>query len=396
MTKALFFISILLSSCSNTTNNSHNQIMADSMKIAIPESLLNDKDLIAKRLKVQLSWQDMDETDPEYFNIQKEDIIIGGKIDFQGLLEKGFKPINSDSFNKKVKNIFNLDLNHPDNCKYLNNQDEYYVYIMPAFENEPDESRITGSYDFERQNFYFFKNKNFVIWGVPLITESLQYKENDIAEIKIWDNEYHSNKFFFNDDDQSLSWLLDNDLDFLEILVREFGYDKNDKINEAVLKKIYNNYDNQQDADKSLFVGLFAKKNSQNTLHIRNGLIKYITDNTTIEENRLLTILEDYTFALFEDTDENKNLVQKGFNDFERLQIFTILGYEIEKVYRKNQIESGIQNWSSESCFYNAFVQDNKLKEKIAKENYFNLNGLEKTIEVILDKIEAASENNSR
>lgn len=84
MTCIAFILIIFLYGCRGKVE--HNQTTKDIMKTTIPESLLADKDQILKRLDVQRSWQNMDDFDPESFNIQEEDIILGSKIKLDAIV----------------------------------------------------------------------------------------------------------------------------------------------------------------------------------------------------------------------------------------------------------------------------------------------------------------------
>jgi len=381
---------VFLTVFGNSQNNTYD--IDDNVKIAIPETLLPYKDQILKRLKIQMSWQKMED---DYFDVQNEDIIAGGVILYDAMIKNGLKPVDNNTFNEKIKTFFGINLNDSETCFLLQNKN-FSTYIMPFSTHEAKESRITGVLDFERQNIYFYNSNNIFSYGSPLLTSFLKAKENGMVEFKVWEGDCYQNKFILNNDSQSLDWLLENNFNFLETLVREFGYDKNEKINKTLLNIVYTDYNDQSDRDKSLFVNLFVKKNCKNELEIRTELIKYITQNTTLEDNKLLEMLESYAMGLIEEPDDYNHSIQEGFNLSERIKAFTVLGYEIEKVYRKFDISAGIQNWSSTSCFYNAFVGNSELYNQIVKNNYYNIEGLQETVKSILSKIESSEENNSR
>lgn len=390
-TLAIIMASLTTTGCAqNNSGNTYN--LDDNMKIAIPKALLPHKDQLLERLKVQRSWQKMEE---DYFDVQNEDIIAGGIVLYDGLINNGFRSIDHKTFKEKVKIFFGIDLDDPKACFSLQGKN-FFTYIMPFSAHEASESRMTGALDFERQNFYFFNDNNILSYGAPLLTSYIESKGDGIVEFKVWEGDCHQNKFVFNDNDQSLEWLLENYFVFPEALVREFGYDKNEKLNQALLDKVYADYNDQSDADKSIFVNLFVKKNCKNELQIRTELVKYITKNTTLEDNELLDMLESYVMDLIEESNDDNSSIQEGFTYSERIEIFITLSYEIEKIYRKFDIGPGLQNWSSESCFYNAFVGNSELLDRIAENNYFNLEGLEDTIKNTLNRIEGRSENNSR
>lgn len=396
MKKVLFIVSISLFSfyfygCKSKVDN--NQIIEDNMKITIPESLLADKDQILKRLEVQLSWQDMNDSDPESFNIQEEDIILGSKIKLDAIRRKGFKPINSDKFNEKVKSIFGIDLENSEQCKFFHNNKNYAIYVTPKYITETDEAREGGIGDFQRNNYYFFKDKNFMTFKVPLMIGSIEEKSDGTSEIVAWDDECYRNKFLFNDDQLSFTWLLSNDMDFLETLVRVFGYDKNDMLNKKVLKSINKKYHKETENDYEQLANLFVQRNCKGELEIRFNLIKTITSNTTIEDNGLLAMLENYLAAIIDDEKTKRNEdIQVDFTQVERFKIFTIIGCEVEKVYSKLGISQGLQNWSETSVLYNELASNDKLLDEIQKEQYYKLSEVEEIIRKVMKLIEINNE----
>jgi len=388
----ILFISFL--GCKGKVENNQNQIIDENTKINIPESLFEYKDQILKRLNIQLSWQSMDDSDPEAFNIQKEDVVIGSIVKLDALEKKGFKSIDNDKFKNKVKDIFSINLESPEQCRFLHDDGEYIVYVMPKYITETDEAREGGIGDFQRGNYYFFRDKNFMTFRVPLMIGSIEEKDNDLSEIVAWDDEYYRNKFLFNDDQSSFTWLSINDMDFLESLIRVFGYDKNEKLNKKVLAAINKKYDNNSGNDYEQLANLFAGRSCNGELQIRANLINTVVDDTTLENNTLLTMLEDYVTAIIdnEKTASNEN-VQGDFSQSERVKIFTMIGCEIEKVYLKLDINQGSQNWSETSVLYNKLVGNTGLLDIIKKEQYYESPEIERIIQEVISRIEAVSEN---
>jgi hypothetical protein len=396
MKKTLFITFILFTffyGCKGKSENNQNQIIEDNMKIIIPESLLADKDQILKRLKVQLSWQNMDESDPEAFNIQEEDVILGSKIKLDAMQRRGFKLIDNEMFNEKVKNIFGINLKKIEQCNFLHDHGHYVIYVTPKYITETDEAREGGIGDFQRANYYFFRDKNFMTFQIPLMIGSIEEKSNGTSEIIVWDEEYYRNKFLFNDDQQAFTWLLNNDMDFLETLIRVFGYDKNNMLNRKVLNTINKKYNKDLERDYEQLANLFARKDCNGKLQIRSKLIKTITDNTTVEDNALLTMLEEYLDALMGEEKTKKNEdVQANFTWVERAKIFTIIGCEVNKIYSKLEISPGLQNWSEVSVLYNELVSNDKLLDEIKKEQYYKLPEVEETVGKVMRIIEMNAE----
>jgi hypothetical protein len=192
----------------------------------------------------------------------------------------------------------------------------------------------------------------------------------------------HRNKYLFNDNPFSLTWLLKNDLEFLEQLLRVFGYDKDPKINRMVLKETYKLYTETQPRNDVALDGLFVGRNCNGQLQIREGLLKYILETTTVEDNDLLTMLDDYCRKMIYTSPE-----ESGFTQSEIFKIVAYTGYYVEAAYDKNEIQaqSYVENWDQGSAFYNKIIMRDELWEEIKRNNYYGLPGFEDMVETIFN-----------
>jgi hypothetical protein len=191
----------------------------------------------------------------------------------------------------------------------------------------------------------------------------------------------HLNKYLFNDDRLSLTWLLKKHKEIFLRFVRVYGYDKEPEINKLVLNEIleaYNRYREYGLNYKSVFNNLFTAKDCNGNLQIREGLLKYILEVTTEEENDLLAMLDDYCHFMLYSTPE-----ESGFTQSEMYKIIAYTGYYVESAYIKNDIQGWITdwNWDKESAFYNEITKQGALWEEIKKNDYYGLPGFENIIE---------------
>jgi hypothetical protein len=209
----------------------------------------------------------------------------------------------------------------------------------------------------------------------------------------------HRNKYLFNDSKSSLTWLIINDLEFLENLVRIFGYDKETQINKAVLSKIHSDYTKNQLEhffyDENRLIDLFAKKDCNGKLQIREGLLKYIADNTPFNNNELYTMMGEYGEILIRDYD-NSEAFRKSFTLKEQLKIVAYVGYYMELTRIKNNIKGFEENWERNTLLHNELGGNKELLEEIRRNNYYDLPDFENIIQDVLIQITEETEEYNR
>lgn len=79
------------------------------------------------------------------------------------------------------------------------------------------------------------------------------------------------------------------------MLVKNFGFTEKPKFNDLVMKDYLKMNQTSSDIGDIIFV-----KNCKGELEIRTELLKYIKEYTKSDENRLLTALENFGYALKE------------------------------------------------------------------------------------------------
>lgn len=84
---------------------------------------------------------------------------------------------------------------------------------------------------------------------------------------------FYKNQFIFHDSKAALTWLMNNDRDFLRDLFLKYGYDKSDVINKMMLDEIkVGNRIPEADETKALF----ASRGANGKLLIHRGLMEYM------------------------------------------------------------------------------------------------------------------------
>lgn len=294
-----------------------------------------------------------------------------------GLANAGFKTISDEEFKNKVNDIVK------------SNKIKNHIDFTTLFANTLDRTIKTlddHEFDFDLTNNQFIiKKYNFMI-PMLFLEDIVKMKDDNNYSIVLPQNIIARNKYLFNDSKADLTWLLSNDKDFLKTLVISFGYDKEPKINKMILEDFYAEFD-----DKQKIGFLFFTKNLNNNFEIRQGLIEYVINNTTLNDNRFIYALDDYTYALY-----GKNLDKiygdddpaKNFNAVEKANIVAIIA-SIEIPANEKFKSENPQLWNyTESALYNIGVSHPEVFEIIKKQNYFEIKGVKEILENMSDEIE--------
>lgn len=277
-------------------------------------------------------------------------------VDFW-LKKNGFKPVSDEEFRSKVKEIYNLDILEPQTESEKDNN--YYLFISKMY---------TDPYGPHLGYTYFVKGLNFIFRPtldeyLAKITEDRQYYTCFKQTI------LHQNKFLFNDCDASLTWLINNDMEFLEMLITDFGYDKNDKINNAILNKICKKYFSYGQYKNIVFNNLFFKKDEDSgKLQIRKGLLKTVEEKTN--SNNLLYFfgLNNYFFDFFHQTSKE----MEKYNPTELSEIFVNIAV-VEERMRSTYYEPLTNEWNTRSNTYYISKKYPKLLTIAKENNYFGM-----------------------
>ncbi len=277
-------------------------------------------------------------------------------VDFW-LKKNGFKAVSDEVFKSKVKEIYNLDILTPETK--LEKDNNYYLFISKIY-TEPYGPNLGYTYFIKGLNFIFRPTLDDYM---AKITEERQYytcfRQNLI----------HQNKFLFNDSNASLTWLINNDLEFLEMLIKDFGYDKNDKINNTILNKICKEYFSKQPYNSTVFDNFFFRKEEKSgNLQIRKGLLKTVEEKTNSNNLLYISGLNNYFFDFFFSTSREK----EKYNPRELSEIFVNMAI-VEEQMRSTYYEPATPEWNNRS---NTYYISKKYPEllTIAKENnYFGM-----------------------
>jgi hypothetical protein len=318
-----------------------------------------------------------------------QDIEIASELVLKGLMQNGFKPVSEEKFNEKLQAIFGLT--SASKTKEIIQHKNFFVYLID--DGWSDDLKDT-EYDYTYDHLFFITNHH-ILTTLPLVNDFVKKLDNGDIKICLPEITIHRNKYLFNDDKFSLVWLLNNDLFFLEQLVRTFGYDKEPKVNRAVLQKIAKEY--QASSDPQALENLFATKNSEGKLQIREGLLKtvrdsYVNDETIFDQESnsdktaFYTLVDAYRKGLLDQKsgdnfafEERCHIVAAilnvmydclqtpgGLPDMEHLWMYESYPTEIDTIVKHKYF--GYSNLKTYIEMLQAYILESKAKEKVQRE----------------------------
>ena len=150
---------------------------------------------------------------------------------------------------------------------------------------------------YSTMNIFLIKGYNFI--ALSPIEDFFIKKIRSKFVFRLNDEMIHLNKFLFNNNKASLTWLQHKDPLTLRDLLISYGYDKNEVINRLVLDEIKKKV--QTSSDIPHLRNIFARKiyTKKPYIDIREGLLKTLLNLPVNENNREWTyILDEYGYAM--------------------------------------------------------------------------------------------------
>ena len=299
---------------------------------------------------------------------------------YDALKRMGYQSVNDVEARKAIKKYYNIDISE-NNIYLAGNKLRRYVFKDGA-SKERLEQRKAMEVDSSETVSYFWNKSIYVpkynyIVSYPSIenTVELQGFDNDDADDDIVEKGklyysidtayFYRNQFIFHDSKAALTWLMNNDKNFLRDLFLEYGYDKSDVINKMMLDeiKVVNRI---PEADETK--ALFASRGANGKLLIHRGLMEYMLKHVN-EENEYFLMLDQYASTLL----DLRNYPEfDGLTKEERYRIGAYVGYYYGLLFDK-----GIGTSIDINGFGHGLCYDEDLRDYLKRNKYFHLPGFE-------------------
>ena len=302
------------------------------------------------------------------------------ELNFEILKRMGFQPVSSVEAQKAIKKYYNIDISESNNSLFKKGL-RRYVFKDGLPQERLDQRRSMDDGATETLFCFWYRNifvpkYNYIIFhpiieGATLL-EGFDDEDADKNVLKkgklsyrIDEELFYKNQFIFHDSKAALTWLMNNDRDFLRELFLKYGYDKSDVINKMMLDEIkVGNRIPEADETKALF----ASRGANGKLLIHRGLMEYMLKHVN-EENEYFLMLDQYASTLLDlrNYPEFDSLTKE-----ERYRIGAYVGYYYGLLFDK-----GIGTSIDINGFGHGLCYDEDLRDYLKRNKYFHLPGFE-------------------
>ena len=342
--------------------------------------------------------------DPEGIIVQPNDMQekctdLAVRLICQELIRSGFKPLPSQEAYKRVYQIFGVDLNQ--HSKELI-QDGFWKYVdkgnskersiqknIMALKTVPDGQTFGIFWDLQT----FVPQYNCIILSPSLdqvVTikgtvkgaDGEEYMDTEKGKIvySLDKSIFYRNQFIFHDSKAALTWLMNNDRNFLRELFLKYGYDKSDIINKMMIDEVKEEGELPIGKD---YKELFVSKGADGRLLIHQGLLQYMLKHAD-RKNLYYCMLDEYLSYLLDLENEPE------FDDLtkdERYKAGAYIGYYYGLMYEKC-----IGTPCDNQGFGYALYYQKDFVSYIKKNNYFHLKDFDKIIQRQYDRYQEGVE----
>ena len=342
--------------------------------------------------------------EPEGIIVQPNDMQVkctdlAVRLICQELISRGFKPLPSQEAYKRVYQIFGVDLNkRPEELI----QEGFWIYTgkrntrernmqknIMALKTVPDGQTFGAFWDLQT----FVPQYNCIILSPSLdqvVTikgtvkgvDGEEYMDTEKGKIvySLDKSIFYRNLFIFHDSKAALTWLMNNDKDFLRDLFLKYGYDKSDVINKMMIDEVK--------GEEELPIGkeykkLFVSKGMDGRLLIHQALLQYMLKHAN-KRNLYYCMLDEYLSSLLDLENEPE------FDDLtkeERYKAGAYIGYYYGLMYEKC-----MGTPCDNQGFGYALYYQKDFVSYIKKNNYFQLKDFDKIIQRHYDRYQEGVE----
>lgn len=385
---AIFTVLLMLAGCGGDPKK-YIRKNNDSINVEITEKSIDIetiKSFIEKQKNVET-----EENEPEQpYTLSKNDFDISWNIVATGLKNSGYKFISGEEFSKKLFDIFKITRNS--DCGMVSSANDQITLFGNAMDGLKS-IRTKNQYDLysDTQNLFIVPDEKFLTQ--TFLVKDLVKINNNSFIIDLPQFIIARNKYLFNDSKTDLTWLLLNDKEFIKRLVTDFGYDKEEKINQLVLEDLYKQYADPQHNITEKIGEIFFMKDCEGKLQIQQGLLNYVAQHTTKDNDRLIYALGNYLDYLFKE-DKDDIFTESPATKFtmeEKVKIVAfVVNIESPAFYKFKPMNSSTAWHNAGTSLYNITAAHPEVLKIIEKNNYYGLNPLKEIIEGVQFEEEGA------
>ena len=306
------------------------------------------------------------------------------------LYRYGFKSVDSITAANAIKKYYGVDINRTASLS----ENGFHKFVFPggdAKERVRQSKMLSDGYTFFN-NTIFIPKDNLLLYA-PVIDNVVELKgflyEDEVPDsvfkkgritYSLEKSIFYVNQFIFHDSKAALTWLMNNDRNFLRELFLKYGYDKSDIINKMMIDEV------KEEGELPIgkeYKELFVSKGADGRLLIHQGLLQYMLKHAD-RKNLYYCMLDEYLSYLLDLENEPE------FDDLtkdERYKAGAYIGYYYGLMYEKC-IGTPCDN---QGFGYALYYQKNFISY-IKKKNYFHLKDFDKIIQIQYDRYQEGVE----
>ena len=306
------------------------------------------------------------------------------------LYRYGFKSVDSITAANAIRKYYGVDINRTTSLS----ENGFHKFVFPggdAKERARQSKMLSDGYTFFN-NTIFIPKDNLLLYA-PVIDNVVELKgflyEDEVPDsvfkkgritYSLEKSIFYVNQFIFHDSKAALTWLMNNDRNFLRELFLKYGYDKSDIINKMMIDEVKEKGELPIGKD---YKELFVSKGADGRLLIHQGLLQYMLKHAD-RKNLYYCMLDEYLSSLLdlENVPEFDDLTKE-----ERYKAGAYIGYYYGLMYEKC-IGTPCDN---EGFGYALYYQKDFISY-IKKNNYFHLKDFEKIIQIQYDRYQEGVE----
>ena len=306
------------------------------------------------------------------------------------LYRYGFKSVDSITAANAIRKYYGVDINRTASLS----ENGFHKFVFPggdAKERARQSKMLSDGYTFFN-NTIFIPKDNLLLYA-PVIDNVVELKgflyEDEVPDsvfkkgritYSLEKSIFYVNQFIFHDSKAALTWLMNNDRNFLRELFLKYGYDKSDVINKMMIDEVKEK--GELPIGKE-YKELFVSKAADGRLLIHQGLLQYMLKHAD-RKNLYYCMLDEYLSSLLdlENVPEFDDLTKE-----ERYKAGAYIGYYYGLMYEKC-IGTPCDN---EGFGYALYYQKDFISF-IKKNNYFHLKDFDKIIQIQYDRYQEGVE----
>ena len=306
------------------------------------------------------------------------------------LYRYGFKSVDSITAANAIRKYYGVDINRTTSLS----KNGFHKFVFSggdAKERARQSKMLSDGYTFFNNTIFIPKN-NLLLYA-PVIDNVVELKgflyEDEVPDsvfkkgritYSLEKSIFYVNQFIFHDSKAALTWLMNNNRNFLRDLFLEYGYDKSDVINKMMIDEVKEEGELPIGKD---YKELFVSKGADGRLLIHQGLLQYMLKHAD-RKNLYYCMLDEYLSSLLdlENVPEFDNLTKE-----ERYKAGAYIGYYYGLMYEKC-IGTPCDN---EGFGYALYYQKDFISY-IKKNNYFHLKDFDKIIQIQYDRYQEGVE----